>query len=493
VAFNFSTNKIATKKLIKKMETKVSGRLVVNEGGVEKALEGVGSVSTLNAEMMGDNLQIVGTFHCNVFYLSGERALSTGVVQLELNEKCKLGEVEAITVIPRIKDTKLVKESSEQILVTAVVELKIYGVVSTEICVVEGEEEGCYTCSKSTKINQLVASANTSFTLTSPLDIVDEPSKVLMVESTSSIARVSAQENYVEVEGTVNLDVWMSEGEQIKKVQKSIDFTEEVPMLNCNPDLLLDYMVFDKAVNLVLEENAVADITISISLLGFSSREVNLIQDAFSDSKLLDLTISSFDNVIYEPTRVFSERKNLIADTSEKKRIDEIVFVGGSVAEVLAIESKDDVIEVSGNVRVPVIYKNYDNDEVLSSNLISPFDIKLSTESKEGEREQNICVEVSSRVNAYKNKAGKEVSLVVDFEGTISCESVLSEQLVSKIEKSEERAKKRSSIIVYKPKKDESLFNIAKTLRVSPDVLRLQNPQLEEGTTVGQVVVYTKF
>jgi len=85
------------------------------------------------------------------------------------------------------------------------------------------------------------------------------------------------------------------------------------------------------------------------------------------------------------------------------------------------------------------------------------------------------------------------VSLVVDFEGTISCESVLSEQLVSKIEKSEERAKKRSSIIVYKPKKDESLFNIAKTLRVSPDVLRLQNPQLEEGTTVGQVVVYTKF
>jgi len=44
VAFNFSTNKIATKKLIKKMETKVSGRLVVNEGGVEKALEGVGSL-----------------------------------------------------------------------------------------------------------------------------------------------------------------------------------------------------------------------------------------------------------------------------------------------------------------------------------------------------------------------------------------------------------------------------------------------------------------
>ena len=52
MSFNFSTNKMATKKLMKKMEIKVSGRLIIEDGGIDRVLEGVTEVSYPDLELI---------------------------------------------------------------------------------------------------------------------------------------------------------------------------------------------------------------------------------------------------------------------------------------------------------------------------------------------------------------------------------------------------------------------------------------------------------
>lgn len=492
MAFNNSTNKFATKKLIKKIDVKLSGRANTNENKIDRVLEGQGRVSISTCERVGDGVQVVGSVVAELVYLNTEKQLSCESLSIEFNERIRVADADEIFVLPRIKEIKPTKDSESQISAGVVIELKVFGVVYETIEFVCGLDEGCHAITREITTNQLAASANTNFSLSTSLDI-EENVNILTVGATTAISSVVAHQNYAEIEGCCILDIWLQEGEQIKKIQKSVDFNEEIPLLNSRDELIIDYLFYDKSVN-VLTEEKVVDINIGIALWAMENIKTSVIEDAFSEKDVLDLTICEFENVSVDPVRIFSERKTIIVDTASKKRVDEILFVGGVVTEVEKAINSEMGIAVEGKMTFPIIYKNYDNDDIISATLQAPFDIVVSTEIKEEQEiESMVQAELSARINSYKNKAGKEISMVVDFEGQIYCQSNKKEPYVERIEKKEQPVRKKSSIVVYKPKENESVFNIAKSLKISPDVLRAQNPQLEDGVACGQVVVYTKF
>ena len=492
MAFNISTNKIAKKKLVKKIETKFSGRVGVNEGKIERVLEGQGKISVSTCERVGDGYQLSGNVTVDAIYLNTEKQICSELIITDFNERVRLSETDEMFVVPKIKDIRLSKDAEEQIVATTSVEFLIYGVVYDEIEVVSGEDEACHTLSHEVEVNQLVASANSSISLSSMVEFV-ENSKVLSLSAETAFSSVVARENYAEVEGATIIDIWILEGEQIKKVQKSIDFKEEIPLLNCREGMVLNFAYYDKSINYVKDENVI-DVNVSVAIWAMETLKMSVIDDAFSEKEVLELTVSEFDNYIAEQTKFFSERKTIIIDTTSKKRLDEVLIVGAVNTGIEQTTSTDAGVLIEGKINLPIIYKNYDNDDIMSATLTAPFDILISADMKEGlDLESSIVAELTARVNSYKNKAGKEISLVVDFEGVMDTETQKREQYVAKLEKRAPLEKKKSSIVVYKPKANESVFNIAKNLKISPDVLRAQNPQLEDGVHCSQVVVFTKF
>ena len=492
MAFTNSTNKIATKTLIKKIDAKLSGRVSTNEVKIDRVLEGQGRVAVSNLERVGDGLQVSGSVVAELLYINSDKQLSCETLVLDYSERVRLSGAEELFVLPRIKDIKLTMESDSQISAGIVVEFAVFGVVYDEVQFVSGVDEGCHTTTREVEINQLVASTNTNFSLSTQLEMPDN-AKYLTSNALTSVTSVVAHQNYVEIEGSTVLDIWVQEGEQFKKVQKTVDFNEEIPLLNSQEGFMVDFAFYDRAIN-ISEEDKVADINIGVALWVMESSKTTIIDDAFSEKEVLDLTISNFDNVELEPVRIFSERKTVIVDTASKKRVDEILFVGAIKTEIDQASNAEMGIAVEGSLSFPIIYKNYDNDDIISTTLSAPFDIVVSTEIKDEQDVENfVHAELSARVNGYKNKAGKEISMVVDFEGQINCFSIVKEQYVEKLEKKEQITRKKSSIIVYKPKENESVFNIAKTLKISPDILLAQNPQLENENSCDQVVIYTKF
>ena len=492
MAFNNSTNKIATKRLIKKFDAKLSGRANTNDGKIDRVLEGQGRVSVSACERVGDSFQVSGTVNADLFYLNTEKQLSCESIVLDFNEKVRVTAIDEAFVLPRVKSIKLSKESDSQIAVSVIVEFELFGVVYEEVEFVCGADEGCYTIEREVELSQLVASTNTNFSLTTPLEIADL-TNVLSANVTTSVSNVIAHQNYAELEGSCVVDIWYQENEQLKKTQKNVDFSEEIPLLNCQDGLVIDFAFYDRAVN-VMREEKVIDINIGVALWAMEAYKVKVIEDAFSEREVLDFTIAEFDNINVEPVRNFSERKTVIVDTTNRKRVDEILFMGAVRAETDHATYSDVGVNIEGVITFPIIYKNYDNDDIISTILSAPFEIAVSTDIRdEHDIESFVCAEVCARVNSYKNKAGKEISMVVDFDGQVYCQTLKKEHYIERIEKKEQIMRKKSSIVVYRPNKNESVFNIAKELKISPDVLRAQNPQLEDGNECEQVVVYTKF
>lgn len=492
MAFNSSANKVATKRLVKVIETKVTGRVsITDERVIQRALDGIGSAMITNDEKLGENVLISGVVNLDAYFL-GDNGLNSEQITIDFSERMTLGEVEACSFVSRVKSSKVTKESEKVLVANVVVETKVYGVLQDEVELLAGEEDGFYTEMKEVSINRLIASANTNFSTTTTLDDVGS-GKILSVQSTTAVNKLTPFDNYISLEGSVTLDYLVATEEQVKRLQKTVDFTEEVPVLNIASDAVVDYVVYDRCVLVNFGEagEQIADISIGLGVWGFMPTSVNLITDAFSDKSNVNLTYSSLEATNGRETKPFSERKTLVFLQENKKRMDEIVFVGAVSSDIQEVKYADGMVEVVGYTRAQVVYKNYDSDETLNGEVGETFNLSIPVEVKDGD----VFAEISlnSRVANYKNKPGKDITLSVDYDGIVTTSSTTTEQFVSKLEVLEVLNANRSSIVVYKTKMGESAFEIAKKLNISPNILLAQNPQIADTGIPSQVVVYRKI
>ena len=286
----------------------------------------------------------------------------------------------------------------------------------------------------------------------------------------------------------------MANNETIKKEQQSIDFIQEVSALNLTQDSIVDLNLYCKSLNVIdgsLDaEGLILDLNIGVGVWGFERKEITLITDAFSDQKQVYLTFASFENSANKVFKSLSERKTLVKEVADKKRMDEILLVGDANVKVTEVKPLDGEVLVAGSIVVPVVFKNYDNDEISSCFYEMEYEVKAPLDAVD--LNLSVDAEINARVNSYKNKAGKEISFVVDFEIMISGICGEAEQYISQIEETGSLPQSKSSIIVYKPKVNETIFEIAKSLKVSPDVILAQNPSIDESGVIGQVVVYKR-
>ena len=121
--------------------------------------------------------------------------------------------------------------------------------------------------------------------------------------------------------------------------------------------------------------------------------------------------------------------------------------------------------------------------------LVNPFSLTVMLEKDE--KPILFDAEVSAKCVSYKNKAGKDIGVTIDFDYKSITKSEDVCAYVTKIEEKNKLPEKNYSIKICKPEKGLSVFEIAKSLEISPDVLLAQNPGLEDGT-LDKIVVYLK-
>ena len=490
-----STKKVASKGLIKTLEIKTNCSYQTEDGKfIDKILDGIANVSVETSEKVGDFLQFVGKVCLTSIFVDNEKQLGSEKIESNFSEKVQIGDADATVIIPKVVSVKQRRETSNYVDCSIILSVEIYGVLQETIAYVDSGNVGLVEKTKEIEAESLLCFNNSAFNINDEIDSVDHIDKIIASYTNFTINKVVPNGNYVTVDGELNRDVlYLSDG-ITKKLQKRNDFTQELALLNCNDETIISSHIYlsDDSLSFGLSDDGTKSVitcnaNISVSVWGFERIKFNCLDDVYSTNKELEIKHSTFSNIIQYNSAFGSENLLVNIDMSDKKRIDEIVSIGSNSVLINSVVVEKSVCKIGGVITQKIIAKNYDNDDIFSMEIEVPYSTQININVEEN-AECNPCV-VAKCVNA-KNKAGKELSLTYEINIMSDISQKKLESYISECNELTDKALSKHSIVIYMPEKTEKIFDIAKKLSVTPEVILAQNPGISDNEPIEKVTLF---
>ncbi len=490
-----STKKVANKSLVKTLELKTSCSYQTEDGKfIDKILDGIASVSIETSEKVGDFLQFAGKVNLTSVFVDSEKQLGSEKIESNFSEKVQIGDVDATAIIPKIISVKQRRETSNYVDCTIILTIEIYGVLQETIAYVDAGNVGLVEKTKVIEAESLLCFNNTTFNLNDEIESVDHIDRVIANYTTVAINKVVPNGNYVIVDGELYRDVlYVSEG-ITKKLQKRNDFTQEVALLNCSDDTIISSKIYlaNESLSLDLSDDGLKSVitfntNISASVWGFEKTKFNCLEDVYSTKKELEIKHSSYTNIMQYNSIFASENLLSNIDMSDKKRIDEIVSIGSSSVSINSIVTENSVCKIGGVITQKIIAKNYDNDDIFSTEVEVPYSTQINLNIED---DSDCCSYVVARCVNAKNKAGKELSLTYEINIMSDIVQKKIESYISECNELTDKVSSNHSIVIYMPEKNEKIFDIAKKLSVTPEVMLAQNPGISDNEPISKIILF---
>lgn len=381
--------------------------------------------------------------------------------------------------------------NSRKISVKTLVNLTLRAVLpKEEELVVQINEQNFETMPDSAQIFSLADMKNVKFTLSETLDFPSaKPSAVSILKTDARLTDCQTHliTGKIVIKGNVSTCLlYLSDENKIEFINHEIPFTEVIDAANVNENTNCDLNLEVCVSNACLKADSDADMRLlSIELL-FSAKifasedtNINLISDCFSnsDSAVCERKKINLEKVVYR-----GECENNIKDVVEisdknppietvynlmvKPYVEEVLPSNGQATVrgscdcyVLYIASKESAPVCS--VMKTIAFETVVHSDKISENTILLTDATLKSASYNitvsGEIEIRACVNISvCAINSY------------------------SKEFVTNIKNSDNVDNKRRGINIYFPKKDDTLWEIAKKYKAPTEEIislnKIENP-----------------
>ena len=375
-----------------------------------------------------------------------------------------------------------------EVKVTAIVEIAV-DIVDTMESNVLTEVDAADVFSKTDTLNyaMYMGDAKNRFEQNFDVEINERISKVLGVCADVQLTNVTPKTEFAEIKGLLNVDIsYLSGGENptIKMMQKQVDFTQEVPLKEIAEDSYIssdiNVVSGDIKVTTNLDENlSVINLDIPIVYNGyvFNPTSTTYVTDLFAINNYVNIDLESLAVMRKADSRAFQERFDAsVTIDEEMPLIDEIVGVCDKNITVTSQTITGNTLNLEGINTVTVLYENRETNTTNSILIESPFSLSFNMEGLDG-LEPEVQM-VMGDVYA-KGRRGNEVEVNGDIYIYANFFGKDTEVVISSVKLGEERNQYMAPLMLYIVKPGETLWDIAKNLSVSPDLIVEQNPNLE--------------
>lgn len=382
-----------------------------------------------------------------------------------------------------IRDVSVTSFIEHRVNVSAVASVRVYAENTVECkCVAENENLICKTEKKS--CSALSARANEEVVAEEQFENKGSWNLVHFYDCCAEVTNVAAGNDVAIVEGKLYLSVTCSDTE--KEVTNSLNqvlpFRYEVEAQGCS---LIDRatgsvrVLSCKLINTVDEENDSTrfnlEATLGISVGCYAEKEFDLTVDAFCPECKVKTTA---DGVAFscfkDSVRRIEKLEGTARIVDNMKEIYRVVALCGTDVCITAVAEDGTDIRVDGLVRTNVIY---DDSEGKKNALFAeiPFSTHLGVEVADG-----FAVADAAVTEVYaRSRNGKDadicLTLVVQAElyenRTVAC--------VSDVEFSEE-SREIFPVSVYFADEGESFWDACKELNCRPEIIRVQNRDVDD-------------
>ncbi|MBE7088512.1 MAG: hypothetical protein E7370_03205 [Clostridiales bacterium] len=309
---------------------------------------------------------------------------------------------------------------------------------------------------------------------------VDGVADVLVPTTSVHISRVECVSGEIKIEGELFLSVLAIRGDSPVSLEKTVPYKALIP---CdNGYLLQNALCFAEVKDLTVtasvnEEAGRCQISI-VAALGYSGvfyeqRELPVAVDAFSAKNAVELSFAEEVEYKVDAVKTFTER--LFGLCATKSKLDySCTFKATALPTVEYFYNKETAM-LEGVIASLLIYEQ--NGEERSTEINLPFAVNLANQGLNEQDKVQISVAVSGVSVRRKNQDECEAEAVLKiYLFPIKCNSC---RYITQLTQGEELNCNKSAVSVFIPKSGDSLWEVAKRLKMTPQEVTKLNAGLE--------------
>ncbi len=451
-----------------------------SKGGVSKVCALSGDVQITRTQVLSKQIKTSGRVSIKLVYLDAEGKLGNFDYISDFSEDINNDSV--IADMPCIVRAFVVDMQSgvsgNEIKVQTVVELAPSVVEINTLDILE-DSDNALALREDQQYQKYICAVDEEFEISDEYACGVRADDILYFDSKAIVGGVDNSDGKMSVTGQIEVClVYTGEG-VVSTKNLSIPFAQELAVRGDDLSACISAKVKDS--RLVIEgsdSDNVFKITVCVALQGFvmQSETVSAIVDIYSPTNALDVSSAEICFDRRDGMRRFEER---ISGSVGVENADESIksILGCIVTQnnLSNLVAMDGAVLAEGVLNTSVVYENEDG-ACKCMQIELPYSLQFDCEEVS---EASVLDGRSIAADCtYKVKRDREVEITADMIISVCIAEKVCNTVIKGVEEGDEIQCNSNAVSVYLPSKGESIWQVAKTLGMSIDGIKEQNPDL---------------
>lgn len=499
MAFESSFEKITSsyRKRLGNTQAQIDCKMPV-EDGVSRVVCNNAKSYIVSAEVVGKDVVYRGFVSFLVLYYKADGNVESLDYTAEFSETYPVGNANDFVPIVSVDVVDVTTQNSNGgIKVVATIETTIDGVFSvTQNVLTDVSGDNIFAQKEDYKYSSFKTVINEKFNQNYDVEIKDGVSKVLSVCPTVYMDSLDVADRFLTVKGGVDVNItYLTDNNMLQTAQSKFDFTQEIANDDIEENMFVQSIVQlafnDVKITTSIDTNvAMVNIEMPVIYTGvlFEEKNTQIVGDLFSTTHYTGVSVNSVDSLAGLDEKVFEEKlSGSVTIKDNAPFIDEVLGVCCSNLTVANATVENSTLTIEGVGHTTVLYYNKEQNEVNSVEVEMPFSYANSVDAENA----TPLVQVSLVDIAVRSRRGKEIEVTSTLNVYADMYLTESGAVITEVTKEDEIPEDECALSIYFAKDNNTIWEIAKELRVSPEMLLEQNVDLTEPIPAGKrIVIY---
>jgi len=495
---NFEKVVASVRKRLGEIQSQVDCKLSVTDD-VKKIICSNAKANIVSVETNGKDIIYSGFVNFQVVYFDNDMNPVGVDYTAEFRERYSTSmELSNVVPIVNVSVVDVNTSVNGDIKAVAIIETVIDVIINSSTTVLTNINGDTYFTKKELlNYTNYVSTISNKFELNNDVEIKDAVSKILSVCPSVFIDKINLSDDLLVVNGGCYFDIsYLGDDNVVRTMQYSTTFTQEIESNdvdeNCVVQSCLQILYNDIRVTTSIDtDSAIVNVELPVMYSGyvFKNESIEVVNDLYSTTNYVNVVAESIESLENSENIIFDEKLNGSVSIQENDAfIDEIL--GNCCGNVVVANKfvKDGLLTIEGIVTTTILYLNKENNSTHSVEVEMPFSTTSSTNQKEDmlAETQIALTQISARA-----RRGKEIEVSAVLQIYSDIYNNVENAVITKVEEDEEIPESDCAMTFYISKDGDTIWSIARELKISTDLLLAQNPNLADDIAAGtKLVVY---
>lgn len=483
-------------------QTAVEARLLPMGGvSISKVLSYSANCFVAVSDIFTGEARVAGRVSFKVLFLDESGAARTMETNVEFTDKIAHDNIAGRPeILSRVMDTDIISLSGDEIKLAAIIEMDLFDNISTRLKFLRSGGEDVFIREEKLEFSRLVNKVADVFALSNEIQVAGD--KLLLVESALILHSANAGADNISSDGEIVTRIITGGNGEINSYRLVTPFSHETSAEGARGGCNVQATARLKNVKAVLNvdetpesessANNMLSLEFEAELTGFiyCDEAAAIVSDAFSIQNELSLTTSEVTLGKNRPQKTFLDKvEGSVTLESDMPIADKILAVAGAGMSIANSYIADGRMVIEGTVNAAVIYFSAETGTKNSVDVELPFSLNASENDGMITAAYGEVYEITARI-----RRGNEIDIKAEVAVTVNSLDSVKVRMVTELSVGETVTIPSAAISLHIARTGEALWDVAKALKTTPELILLQNPELQLPLKGGErIIIYRRL